>query len=576
MHARQATAVGLLTLLLASGLAAPASAGIKQEDYAGADQDVRIFLTILGENVEEATVLLDAATQGRGDEVTAAARELSKLTGGFSEELVGRIRDRGTAPPFLEQLHFEIITFNAAAQNLARSDRALRANMSKAGPTPTSPAASEALGVALRHLSEELGALDLLRAAAVPLDNRGVETSELLAAADRLETALHGLRAILEGRLARLLLPAVLLVAVQAREVVLGDELVVTGLALQGGEPAVDTVVTILIAGEEKKARVDERGRYRLGVPVPLTATPGPLQVRSKAFINETAVTAGPVGVEVLPVPSKVELTLATTTPGLQESVAYRGQLSTGPFKAGGRTVEILHNGKVVTTARTNEDGSYSGSVDLSSSGGGRDWVGARFRSDEVRIASSESPRIEVILKVGHEPKHTQPFAEFLFATTGLGLVVDLLIGAMLIGIAVGAYHGFVKGDAAVTIRKWRAKVGFRRLTKFKIATEEDKRKADPRYAFPPDDELDVGELFHHFLEAVQKFDEVPDGSTHWELARHLQLTGVEPYSTDEAAEVFESMRYWPGDRRAPDPPRLREKLHGVWLRFLDRKGASL
>lgn len=569
-------AVLLGVLLLAPALALPAGAEIQQRDYNAARDDTSIFLALLVEATDAAESGLLAGAEGNGAGVQQQARELSSLMDGFSDELLEIIARYGTAPVTIQTIQAEANAFNDAAQRVAKADEALRLNRSIASSTPPGPERGDHLVLALQALARERGALADLRTAAAAFERRGVDIEPLLAAADALEAALLSTRSTLESEAARLELPALLILSLDRRRAELGTSFVASGLAFVDGRPAVGERVQIEFAGRTLSGTVGVEGRYEIPVRVPLSMDPGPYPILAKAALGGTPTEVGPEPLEVLPVQSTLTLEFATTTPGRGNSLlTYLGRLGTGPYPAADRPVELVQGGRVVSSTVTDAEGRFEASVDLSSLGEvyGVIQFRAVFQSDNPRLSDAESPPTEILWRTN--PHGQAIFQEFIFTTTGLGLIADLLMALTIIGASVFVYSAFLSGEAQIAVRQWRVRSLFRKLVKFNVATAEDKARADPRNAFPPDDDLQVGPLYAEFLQAIKRFEPLPKGITPGELANRMIERGVDPSSTQQVLAAFQEVAYGPPERRGPrDAATARARLVELWRGFLASRGS--
>lgn len=589
MARREVFALVALAALLLPALATPvAMAESRHRSYADAREDTTIFFALLADSLDEAETLVQAAEETQGmagddqDPVRTQARELSSLSSGFSQELIEVIGQRGTAPPRLSDIQADLEAVNEAGQALAQADIQRRANLSQvASLTEPAQGDSTALTGALEALQTELGAIEALREAADRLDERELDTTGLREALDGLETRLIEEQPRIEEALGRLRLPALLTFSLDDRHLALGDNLRVKGLALAGGQPVTQHEIEIRIGELTRSRATDDEGRYDSQVPLPVSLGAGAYEVSAHGRINGTDVTAGPIPITVDPLRPVLRLEPATTVLQERGPLGVEGRLDRSPLASEDQRVRVLLDGRPVANLTTGPQGSFEGAFNTSDKAGGHHTLKARYASADARVASADSQTISIFIPYTQEERLERAaaasdpiYTEFQFQGTGLGLVTDALLAVILIGLAVLVYYaGFSSKQTRLAVARLVRNFSFPRLVRFRPATEAEKRRADPRNAFPPEGVSGGGwgsaELFASFVEGVRRWEAVPRSLTHRELATWLVEHGVGQQTARRLALHYERVRYSP-QHAAEDEEALWRALVEAWRAFVD------
>lgn len=581
----RAHAVALLALLLLlPAVATPATADVRQEDLEGAQTESTIFPAILSRTVRSTTDLLEASP---GLQEPHAAPEdqradLGNLLTSFDERLVDAIRTRGTPPPRLTALQSDYETTADAIEQVLTAQQQLATNVTRLREEPRGPEAAGNLENGLAAITLERGGLSALSAAAGNLTTYGVEPDPLREAIDARRDRLADLEQRLKEQLARLRLPGLLLLETQTRTVELGRSLTLTGLALNGGEPATQAQINVSLGPIQDSVGVGPEGRFTLSMPVPLSLGAGEYDATAEAYINGTTREAGPIPITVEPLEPSLSLTPVTTV--LQERTPLRvnGTLSIPSFEEENRTVTLELSGMPVANLTTGENGTYTGFMPVPSNRGGDETLQAVYEPDEPQLASVSTtpisifiPRTQEQLQLAQEQADVT-FTPFDVPSTGLGPVVDILAGLTLLGLAVLVVHSLTTARGGVSVLSLGDLTLFDRMTTFRPAPEEAKREADPRNAFPPPgpgDRWAPGPLFEAFVDGLREFEDLPPGVTHRELARHLVREGMDRDRVSRAVMLFERARY----SREADGYGVRERrqlyreLSDTWRTYVDR-----
>ncbi len=588
MARREVLALVALAALLLPALASPvAMAESRHRSYADASEDTSIFFALLADSLDQAEALARAGeeTQGMGgdgqDPVQAQARELASLSSGFSQELIEVIGERGTAPPRLADIQADLEAVNQAGQALAQADVQRRANLSQvASLTEPAQGDSTALTGALEALQTELGAIEALREAADRLDDRQLDTTGLREALDDLEDRLVEERPRIEQALARLRLPALLTFSLDDRHLALGDNLRVKGLALAGGQPVTQHEIEIRIGQLTRLRATDDEGRYDSQVPLPVDLGAGGYEVTAHGHINGTNVTAGPIPITVDPLRPGLRLEPATTVLQERGPLGVEGRLDLSPLVSEGHLVRVLLDGRPVANLTTGPQGSFEDGFDTSTLPGGHHLLTARYPSNDARVASADSQPTSIFIPYTQEERLERAavsdptFTEFQFQGTGLGLVTDALLAVILVGLAVLVYYAaFSSKETRLAVARLVRNLSFPSLVRFRPATEAEKRRADPRNAFPPEGVGGRGwgsaELFAAFVDGVRRWEAVPRSLTHRELAGWLVEHGVSRQTARRLALHYERVRYSP-QHGAEDEEALWRALAEAWRAFVD------
>lgn len=591
----------LALLLVLPALAPPGAASVRQQDFDQASEDTSIFPAILARTVDATTRMLEAsaAEEERHEVVREQAADVQGLLGTFDEELLEAIQTRGTVPARLASLQADYERVSTSVRQIVGAQAQLRSNRSALPEDPRGLEAVNHLKNALSALKLERRSLSDLSSASGDLTAYGIDPTALREAIDARQTRLTQIQDVLEEELALLRLPALLLMETDRRTVRLGGRLVVSGLALDGGEPATSSRVEVSMGPLERSVRIDDEGRYRAGIRIPLDLDRGSYDVEATASINGTDQAAGPVPIEVLVLRPIVTLRPATTLLAERSPLGFEGRVSVGPLDPGDRDIAVLVDGRPVANATTDDEGRFEGVIEIKDWMGGPHYVRARLAPADDRLAPGQSAPVRIFVPPTLEQRQETeggpenvdrgllglggpsqiPWEEFGFPSTGLGPVVDILAGLMLLGLSVLVAHALLTGRGRMTVQGLRQMIGFPTLTRFRPATEEEKRAADPRNAFPPSERAlagreAVGPVFGAFLEALREFeDDLPNGVTHRELAVRLVEQGISREEMQGVVRLYERAQYYPtaGERRE-EAWLLLERLEEIWDRYVSEQ----